>query len=91
MGIIASVELYRATGREEYARKAWELSTVIARSQQVSYVGKEFPLAGFFYTAPDHARIFHQFHRANDQAPLVAMALLCETFGIIRTGCGGMP
>ena len=80
MGIVASVELFKATGREEYARKAWELSNVVVASQQVAYVGREFPLAGFFYTGPDRSRIFHQFHRGNDQAPLVAMALLCETF-----------
>ncbi|MEO8371679.1 MAG: glycoside hydrolase family 9 protein [Candidatus Solibacter sp.] len=80
LGIVASVELYKATGREEYARKAWELSSVVAASQQVAYVGREFPLAGFFYTGPDRSRIFHQFHRGNDQAPLVAMTLLCETF-----------
>jgi hypothetical protein len=80
MAIVASVELYKATGREEYARKAWELSKVVVASQQVAYVGREFPLAGFFYTGPDHSRIFHQFHRGNDQAPLVAMSLLCETF-----------
>jgi hypothetical protein len=80
MAIVASVELYKATGREEYARKAWELSNVVVASQQVAYVGREFPLAGFFYTGPDHSRIFHQFHRGNDQAPLVAMSLLCETF-----------
>jgi hypothetical protein len=80
MGIVASVELYKATGREEYARKAWELSRVVAASQQTSFVGTTFPLAGFFYTGPDRTRLFHQFHRGNDQAPLAAMALLCETF-----------
>jgi hypothetical protein len=80
MGIVASVELYKATGREEYARKARELSGIVAASQQVRYVGREFPLCGFFYTGPDRTRIFHQFHRGNDQAPLAAMALLCETF-----------
>ena len=80
MGVIASVELYRATGGEEYARKAWELSSVVAASQQVQYVGTDLPLSGFFYTGPDRAKIFHQFHRGNDQAPLVAMALLCDTF-----------
>jgi hypothetical protein len=37
-------------------------------------------LAGFFYTGPEKETLFHQFHRGNDQAPLVAMARLCETF-----------
>jgi hypothetical protein len=79
-GVIASVELYKATRREEYARKAWELSGIVAASQQTAYVGSSFPLAGFFYTGPDRRHIFHQFHRGNDQAPIAAMALLCDTF-----------
>lgn len=79
-GIIASVELFKATRKPEYARKAQELSAVVLASQQRQYVGSTFPLAGFFYTAPDRQTIFHQFHRASDQAPLVALALLCATF-----------
>jgi hypothetical protein len=80
IGIIASVELYRVTKRDEYARKAWELSKIVADSQQKTYVGTSFPLAGFFYTGPDRQNIFHQFHRGNDQAPILAMSLLCDTF-----------
>ena len=49
-------------------------------SQQKSYVGSAFPLAGFFYTGPERKTLFHQFHRGNDQAPIVALASLCEAF-----------
>jgi hypothetical protein len=80
MGIIASVELYRETKKDEYARKAWELSRIVEESQQKTYVGTTLPLAGFFYTGPDRKTLFHQFHRGNDQAPVVAMAMLCDTF-----------
>jgi hypothetical protein len=80
IGAIASVELFRATGRDEYARKARELGGIILGSQQRSYAGSEFPLAGFFYTGRDRKDIFHQFHRGNDQAPLVALTMLCDAF-----------
>jgi hypothetical protein len=80
VGIIASLELYKATGKEEYARKAQELSAIVVASQQREYVGREFPLAGFFYTGPDRQTIFHQFHRASDQAPVLAMSMLCRSF-----------
>ncbi|HYH00912.1 MAG TPA: glycoside hydrolase family 9 protein [Terriglobales bacterium] len=80
VGILASVELYEATGKQEYAAKAREFAKVVIASQQRTYVGKEFPLAGFFYTGPDRKTIFHQFHRGNDQAPVVAMARMCEAF-----------
>jgi hypothetical protein len=79
IGITASLELYRATGRRKYAAKAVELARVIVESQQKRRVGSAFPLAGFFYTGPDRDTLFHQFHRGNDQAPIVALARLVET------------
>jgi hypothetical protein len=80
IGITASVELYRATGNERYAQKAVELAGTIVASQQVQPVGPAFPLAGFFYTGPERDTLFHQFHRGNDQAPIVALAQLVELF-----------
>lgn len=80
IGILASLELYQATGKQQYADKAIELAPVMVESQQKSYVGREFPLAGFFYTGPDRDTLFHQFHRGNDQAPIVALARLIESF-----------
>jgi hypothetical protein len=80
IGITASVELYRATRKQVYADKAVELARIIVASQQKRPVGKEFPLAGFFYTGPERDTLFHQFHRGNDQAPIVALSQLVETF-----------
>jgi hypothetical protein len=80
IGITASVELYRATGDQRYADKAIELARVIIASQQKERVGSNFPLTGFFYTGPDRDTLFHQFHRGNDQAPIVALAQLAKTF-----------
>jgi hypothetical protein len=79
IGITASLELYDATHDRRYADKAVELAKVIVASQQRTYVGTTLPLAGFFYTSPARDTIFHQFHRANDQAPIVALARLVET------------
>jgi hypothetical protein len=78
IGITASLELYRATGKQRYADKAVELARVIVASQQTRRVGGDFPLAGFFYTGPDRDTLFHQFHRGNDQAPIVALAQLVD-------------
>lgn len=79
IGIMASLELYRATWKPQYADKAVELARVIMASQQKQPVGRSFPLAGFFYTGPDRDTLFHQFHRGNDQAPIVALGQLVET------------
>jgi hypothetical protein len=80
IGITASLELYRATRKQQYADKAIELARTIVESQQKRTVGGTFPLAGFFYTGPDRDTLFHQFHRGNDQAPIVALSQLVETF-----------
>ena len=79
IGITASLELYRATGKQRYADKAVELARVVVESQQKRRVGSTLPLAGFFYTGPERDTLFHQFHRGNDQAPIVALAQLVET------------
>ncbi len=80
IGIIASLELYKATDKKRYADKAAELAKTIIASQQKTYVGDRYPLAGFFYTGPDRDTLFHQFHRGNDQAPIVALTKLVEAF-----------
>ena len=76
IGTTASVELYRATGDASYLNKAVELARIIVASQQKTNVGSTLPLSGFFYTAPNRDTIFHQFHRGNDQAPILALTQL---------------
>lgn len=80
IGILASVELYEATGEARYAEKAFGLAPIILKSQQKEFVGTEFPLSGFFYNGPARRQIFHQFHRGNDQAAIVALTKLIEHF-----------
>lgn len=78
IGATASLELYRATRKQAYADKAVELARIIMSSQQKQPVGRTFPLAGFFFTGPGRDTLFHQFHRGNDQAPIVALGQLVE-------------
>jgi hypothetical protein len=78
IGITASLELYRATRQRKYADKAVELARVIVASQQTTRVGRAFPLDGFFYTGPERDTLFHQIHRGNDQAAIVALTQLVE-------------
>jgi hypothetical protein len=78
IGATASIELYRSTQKNLYADKAAELAKIIVASQQKTPVGRELPLSGFFYTGPDRDTIFHEFHRGNDQAPIVALTQLVD-------------
>ncbi len=84
IGALASIELYEATGERSYADRAANLARTIVASQQTEPVGTDVPLAGFFYTGPGRDTIFHQFHRGNDQAPIVALARLVETLSDYR-------
>ena len=80
IGITASIELFKATTNVKYAVKAYELAQVILASQQTTPVGSGKGWNGFFYTAPNRDTLFHQFHRGNDQAPIVALVQLLEAF-----------
>jgi Glycosyl hydrolase family 9 len=76
IGVTASVELYRATGERRFADTAASLARTVVASQQVTPVGRALGLAGFFYAGPERDTLFHQFHRGNDQAPIVALTAL---------------
>ena len=80
IGILASLELYKSTGKSKYSEKAIELGEIIVGSQQKSYIGTEFPLAGFFYTCPDKQAHFHQFHHGNDQSFILGLTKLATAF-----------
>jgi hypothetical protein len=80
-GILASLELYRATGDRRFADTALAMTPQILDSQQRSFMpGWKYPITGFFYTSPARDRILHYFHRGHEQGPIVAMARLCEAF-----------
>jgi hypothetical protein len=79
-GVLASLELFKATGENSYGEKAFELAGIIFDSQQRSFMEWEVPLTGFFYTDPGKERILHYSHRGHEQGPIVAMAELCDAF-----------
>jgi hypothetical protein len=79
-GILASVELWLATGDNIYREKAASLAKVIIESQQRKRTDWDIPFSGFFYTGPDREHILHYCHNGREQAPVVALTLMCEAF-----------
>jgi|YNPBryunderm2012_1023409.scaffolds.fasta_scaffold01584_4 hypothetical protein len=78
--ILASLDLAAATGNRSYAERAASMADIIVNSQQRSYLPElDVPLTGFFYTNPRKDRLLHYHHRGHAQAPLVALARLCDT------------
>ena len=80
VGVLASVDLWQATGNRRYADKAVELAETILASQQRKRPGWDIPLLGFFYTGPKKDRVLHYCHRGREQAPILALTRLCDSF-----------
>lgn len=80
-GAIAAVELWRATGKDVYADKAFEFARTITASQQRGFLpGLNERLAGFFYTGPDKQSVLRYSHVSHEGEPVTALALLCSHF-----------
>jgi hypothetical protein len=79
-GVLASVDLWKATGDQRYADKAVELAEIILASQERRRPNWDVPLLGFFYTGPAKDRILHYCHRGREQAPMLALTGLCDEF-----------
>ncbi len=77
-GVLASVDLYRATREERYTEKAVELARTIYECQRREPLPTTPPLAGFFYTSPQRDHLLHYYHRGHEQTPVVALARLAE-------------
>ncbi len=80
LGVLASVDLWRATRNQRYADKAAELAKIILDSQERKRQDWNPPLTGFFYTSPARDRILHYCHRGREQGPVLALARLCQEF-----------
>jgi hypothetical protein len=80
VGVLAAVEIWRATGERGYADKAAEMARVLLDSQERGKPKWDTPLTGFFYTGPDRQRLLHYCHRGREQSPILALTALAEAF-----------
>ena len=79
-GAIASVDLFRVTGDQQYADEAVSLGRLIMQSQERTLQPWSVPLTGYFYSSPKRENLFHRFHIGQEEEPVVALAHLCEAF-----------
>ena len=79
-GVVASVELYLATGDDHYAQEAIVLGDQVLASQERELQPWTIPLTGYFYTSPKRENLFHRFHIGQEQEPIIALIRLCEAF-----------
>ncbi len=77
-GVVASIELYEATGDQRYADEAVALGDQVLASQERKLQPWSIPLTGYFYTSPKRENLFHRFHIGQEQEPIIALVRLCE-------------
>lgn len=80
IAILAAVELYKATGEQQYEDKAVAFAPSITGSQQRVSPDWDIPFTGFYYTDTTRDRLLHYCHRGRDEAPTLALTALCRTF-----------
>lgn len=80
-GVLASVDLFRATGGSQYRDEAVRLAGIILDHQQRRYFRElDTPLAGFFWESADKEFPLHESHLGDMHGPALALVRLCEIF-----------
>lgn len=79
LGALAATELYRATSKPTYAADAEKFGRLLLQCQQQRFVGG-IPITGYFYSDTKRQRIVHDHHMSFEEAPLIALGTLCDTF-----------
>ncbi len=78
-GVLASLDLYRATGEEHYAGAAARQARSILDHQQRKYFRElDVPLAGFFWESTAREFMLHEAHLGGMHGPLLVLVRLCE-------------
>ncbi len=78
-GALASVELYRATGNQAYTEQAARFARLLMECQEQRFV-EGIPLTGYFYNNAKKQRRVHDHHMSFEEAPLMALQALCDTY-----------
>ncbi len=78
-GALASAELHRATGEPIYAERAARFASLLVQCQEQRFVDG-LPITGYFYTNAKRERLVHERHSSFEEAPVMALRTLCDTF-----------
>lgn len=72
-------QLYRLTGKPEYARTAAESIRYVLDCQRTEPLGDKDATRGFFYRDTERKSVVHYIHQSREQVYMQALILLCET------------
>lgn len=75
----AASQLYRLTGKPEYARLAAEHIRYVLACQRIEPLKDEQGTRGFFYRDKTRRSVVHYIHQSREQVYMQALILLCQT------------
>jgi hypothetical protein len=76
-GVTSSLLLGEMTGDIKYTENAVHFGDLLIGCQEQRLVDG-IPIAGYFYTDTDRKTVIHNYHASFEEAPLIALAMLCR-------------
>ncbi len=76
-GVTSSLLLGKMTGDEKYTKYAVSFGKLLIGCQEQSFTDS-IPITGYFYENTDRSKVIHNYHAAFEEAPLIALTMLCR-------------
>jgi hypothetical protein len=76
-GVTSSLLLWQMTGDNAYKEQAIRFGSLLIRCQEQRFLDG-IPITGYFYENTDRKKVIHNYHAAFEEAPLIALAMLCR-------------
>ncbi len=78
-GAIASTLFYKETQNEKYKKAAIRFGQLLVSCQE-QFFQEGIPITGYFFTSSERSRPIYNNHGAFNEAPMLALRILCQTF-----------
>jgi hypothetical protein len=78
-GVTSSLLLAKMTGEDKYREKALFFGKLLLTCQEQKFLDG-IPITGYFYENTSHTKVIHNLHAAFEEAPLIALGMLCREF-----------
>ena len=78
-GATSSILLGKMTGDKKYGEYAVNFGNLLIKCQEQTFKDS-IPITGYFYENTDRLKVIHNYHAAFEEAPLIALSMLCRSF-----------
>jgi hypothetical protein len=76
-GVTSSLLLAKMTGEKKYRECAVMFGKLLVSCQEQLFIDG-IPITGYFYENTDREKVIHNYHAAFEEAPLIALSMLCR-------------